>query len=318
LKQMRIIRLGSPSDALLCNITFNLNSIQSEFIFQYNDSIKYPDNLDTSNPVPITILEEIILDYIRKRYPGEYPIAVCDCPLEENVLTSADENSTLITTYNAEQRFYGISILKAILFALIDPLLSSLGIVTQSHYENQACPADYWADNPKSFKKSIDKCDFCPDCLSVIDKDANTGKISIAQLASLYRILDFIADRRICFIIMPFNKIFDDLYNSYLKPTLCSFGWNCIRADEIYEPKEIINIIYQQIHRAHLIIADLTGRNSNVFYELGYAHAIGKNTILLSQDIDDVPFDLRHRQIIKYHQNNVSFKELISSLTKYI
>jgi hypothetical protein len=58
--------------------------------------------------------------------------------------------------------------------------------------------------------------------------------------------------------------------------------------------------IWSAIHAARIVVADCTGRNPNVFYEIGLAHAIGRYTILISQSIDDVPFDLRHLRIILY------------------
>jgi hypothetical protein len=58
--------------------------------------------------------------------------------------------------------------------------------------------------------------------------------------------------------------------------------------------------IFNQISKADVLIADMTGRNPNVFYEVGYAHALGKIVILVTQNADDIPFDLKHRQHIIY------------------
>ena len=64
---------------------------------------------------------------------------------------------------------------------------------------------------------------------------------------------------------------------------------------------EMLDKIYSEIesHRT-FIIADLSNRNSNVFYELGYAHAIGKLCILITQYAENIPFDLKHRRHIVY------------------
>jgi len=77
-------------------------------------------------------------------------------------------------------------------------------------------------------------------------------------------------------------------------------------------------LIWEQVLRADLIIADLTGRNPNVFYELGYAHALHKNSILITQSIEDVPFDLRHRQMIRYAATPKGYQALKESLKNYI
>jgi nucleoside 2-deoxyribosyltransferase len=105
---------------------------------------------------------------------------------------------------------------------------------------------------------------------------------------------------------------------NHIKPTLVNNGWECGRADEIYEAREIMNIIWEQIIRSDLIIAEITGRNVNVFYELGYAHALGKNTVLITQEIKDVPFDLRHRQLVEYSDTPEGRQKLSTSLTRYL
>ena len=58
--------------------------------------------------------------------------------------------------------------------------------------------------------------------------------------------------------------------------------------------------IFNQISKADVLVADMTGKNPNVFYEVGYAHALGKLVLLLTQDSADIPFDLRHRPHIVY------------------
>ena len=62
----------------------------------------------------------------------------------------------------------------------------------------------------------------------------------------------------------------------------------------------IVEDIWESINRARILIADLTGKNPNVFYEVGIAHTVGKEVILTTQNIDDVPFDLRHLRHIQY------------------
>jgi hypothetical protein len=57
------------------------------------------------------------------------------------------------------------------------------------------------------------------------------------------------------------------------------------------------------IDKSHVVICDLTGRNANVFYEVGIAHTLGRETILITQNADDIPFDLRHLRFIHYLNN---------------
>lgn len=112
----------------------------------------------------------------------------------------------------------------------------------------------------------------------------------------------FFLEEKSCFVLMPFNNEFNlqEIYQDSVKKVIESLGFTCKRADDIYETKPIVETIWEQINKSKFIIADLTNKNANVFYELGVAHTVGKEVILLSQNIDDVPFDLRHLKIILY------------------
>ena len=72
------------------------------------------------------------------------------------------------------------------------------------------------------------------------------------------------------------------------------------RADEIFGTDPIIDDIWEAINSAALIVADVTGRNPNVMYEIGMAHTVGKPVLIVTQAIEDVPFDLRHYRCITY------------------
>jgi len=105
---------------------------------------------------------------------------------------------------------------------------------------------------------------------------------------------------RSVFVIMPFAVAFDDVYELGIKASVETLGWECRRADEVIHNRDIMCQVCQGIRQARLVVADLTGRNANVFYELGVAHALEKDVILLAQDVGDVPFDLRPMNIIQY------------------
>ena len=60
----------------------------------------------------------------------------------------------------------------------------------------------------------------------------------------------------------------------------------------------MLDRIYNQIAKSDVIISDMTGKNPNVFYETGYAHALGKRVLMLTQSVHDIPFDLKHFQHI--------------------
>jgi hypothetical protein len=125
-------------------------------------------------------------------------------------------------------------------------------------------------------------------------------------------------NEKLCFIIMPFTDKLNPIYESIIKPVIKDLKLEYLRADEIFTSKPIVEDIWDNVKKARFLIADLTDRNPNVFYELGLAHALNKEVILLTQDINDVPFDLRHFRIIVYQDSISGADKLKSTLKDFI
>jgi len=119
---------------------------------------------------------------------------------------------------------------------------------------------------------------------------------------------------------MPFAEEFEDVYQFLISEGLESAGYTVKRADDIKSQNNIIGDIVKGIITSDLIIADLTGANPNVYYELGIAHALNKKVILITQEIGDLPFDLRSYRVIGYSVHfakmNQAKKELSELATK--
>lgn len=107
-----------------------------------------------------------------------------------------------------------------------------------------------------------------------------------------------------CFVIMPFGSPFDRYFKNIYVPAIEEAGLRAIRADSIFMPSAIMPDIWRLLNDAKVLVADLTGRNPNVFYELGLAHAIQKPVILITSNLDDVPFDLRGLRVLGYNKEN--------------
>ncbi len=108
------------------------------------------------------------------------------------------------------------------------------------------------------------------------------------------------------FVLMPFSDEFRDTYQLGIKDPLSQLNIRAERVDEqAFHEETILQRIYNQIDAADLIIADMTGRNPNVFYETGYAHAKGKPCVLLTESAEDIPFDLKHHRHIIYKSTAV-------------
>jgi len=112
--------------------------------------------------------------------------------------------------------------------------------------------------------------------------------------------LKFIQRENHCFYLCPFSEPFSTVYNDHIVKALKSLDCTVERADEIFGTQPIIEDIWEAINSASLIIADVTGRNPNVMYEIGMAHTVGKPVVIITQNIDDVPFDLKHYRCIVY------------------
>jgi hypothetical protein len=105
------------------------------------------------------------------------------------------------------------------------------------------------------------------------------------------------------FVLSPFGAPFDSYYDKIIKPAIEEGGHKALRADEIYGHRYIITDIWQSIQEAKIVVAEMTSKNANVLYEVGLCHAIGKPVVIVTQTIDDVPFDLRPLRCIVYPTN---------------
>lgn len=110
----------------------------------------------------------------------------------------------------------------------------------------------------------------------------------------------FTSSSNLCFVMMPFTEDTDWVYREFIKPVAEQFGLSVVRADNIYAPGSITEQIRVAIQQSRLCIADVTGKNPNVLYEVGIAHTLGKPTLLLTRDVADAPFDLRSLRLIVY------------------
>lgn len=109
--------------------------------------------------------------------------------------------------------------------------------------------------------------------------------------------------------MMPFSPDFDPVYTA-LKETAKSLSLNCRRASDIWEDPAVMQDVVSLIDRSSAVICDCTGRNPNVFYEIGIAHTLGREVILITQNESDIPFDLRHLRYVKYLNNSMGLEQL--------
>jgi len=125
------------------------------------------------------------------------------------------------------------------------------------------------------------------------------------------------APKPFAFVLMPFSAEFDDTYELAIKPACELAGAYAERVDKQIFVGSILERVFNQISKADLIIADMSERNPNVFYEVGYAHALGKTTILLTNQTDDIPFDLKHYPHIVYNNRLADLKRELETQVQW-
>jgi hypothetical protein len=111
------------------------------------------------------------------------------------------------------------------------------------------------------------------------------------------------------FVVMQFSD-FEELYSDVIKPVTESFGLKAYRADEVFGPTIIMEDVIRGIEGSQIVIAEITPPNENVFYEVGYAHALKKPTILLAEKSKKLPFDLSGRRCI-FYENSIGGKQRV-------
>jgi hypothetical protein len=120
------------------------------------------------------------------------------------------------------------------------------------------------------------------------------------------------------FVLMPFSVDLKEVYEDHIKNVATNLDLSIARADDFFGTSAVMQDVWTAICKSRLIIADCTGRNPNVFYEIGLAHTVGKPVILITQNKDDVPFDLRHIRYIPYQYTPHDMKKFEVDLGKTI
>lgn len=122
------------------------------------------------------------------------------------------------------------------------------------------------------------------------------------------------------FVIMPFSEPFDTLYREVIRPVAEALNFEIVRVDELVGPGIIIDDIQRQISQSNAVVAEISSRNPNVFYELGYAHALEKPAVLLArrEASGEVPFDIRGYRAIFYDDTIGGKKAVERSLRRHL
>jgi hypothetical protein len=147
-------------------------------------------------------------------------------------------------------------------------------------------------------------------------KDADLFRILLRNQTSLwpspkvFQLGNEGIDPSLVSVMMPFDAKFHEVYIT-LQGVAKTLNLKCLRVDDMWKHDAIMQDIVSLISRSAVVVCDCSGRNPNVFYEAGIAHTLGKDVILITQNDEDIPFDLRHLRYIKYLNNSEGRKELV-------
>lgn len=120
------------------------------------------------------------------------------------------------------------------------------------------------------------------------------------------------------FVVMQFSSPYNELYEDVIKTVCTDLNLQVIRADETYGPGLIIADIVKQLEESKIIIAEISSNNPNVFYEVGYAHALNKPTILIAERNIKLPFDVSPFRTLFYENTIPGKKKIEEGLRKHI
>ena len=120
------------------------------------------------------------------------------------------------------------------------------------------------------------------------------------------------------FVLMPFKTELQNVYTRHIKKLGDELGLVVRRADQDYSAAPFMGKVWSRICGARLVIADCTERNPNVFYEIGIAHTVGKQVVLLTRSEGDIPSDIKHFDYIPYIYDPEGVQVLVEKLRTFI
>ena len=126
------------------------------------------------------------------------------------------------------------------------------------------------------------------------------------------------AQRLDIFVLMPFAPELRPVFDDHIRKTALQLNLTSRRADDLRGSRDIMQDIWENICNCRLVIADCTGRNPNVFYEIGIAHCVGTPVLLLTQRPDDIPFDLKSIRYLCYEYTPRGMADFESALAASI
>jgi hypothetical protein len=142
------------------------------------------------------------------------------------------------------------------------------------------------------------------------------GAADMSKLGLVFKLRDFVVAKDSCLYLGPFGGPFNTIYRDCVVPALESADISVTRAGEIFSTDVTVEEVLKGIVCSSFVVADVSGRNPNVMYEIGMANAVGRLVLVISQSVDDIPFDLRYRRTVIYEPTPGGCRKLEEDLAR--
>ena len=194
-------------------------------------------------------------------------------------------------------------------------------LVAAGQLENLACGRDYLVE----MKVSGQQVTMLVDGIAVLDhvlpqplEGRQLGLIAAGDQEIVFS--DFKASplKPKAFVVMQFAEPYDTFYREVIQKQASDAGFEVFRIDEKPGPGVIFQDIQTEIEQSAVVIAEITPANPNVYYEVGYAHALAKPTILLAKRGAELPFDIRSFRVVFYNDTIGGKTEVEQSLHSHL
>jgi hypothetical protein len=234
---------------------------------------------------------------VRLRHPilafvlsDEVPVPASSIEVEPRLRTQLEQFKNEVIRASIVERIETVDGFRAALAAALFRLLRTAP--TREPSESPRARLEACQRESEQYRKVID------------DLTAKLRRVVPAE--PIWRGRTFRLDELLCFALLPFQERFFEVYESAVAPAARDLGLRALHAGEIFGNREVVEDIWDSICAARVVVVDVTGRNPNVFYELGICHTLGKECIVITQDKADVPFDIRHRRFVEYRSDGLT------------
>jgi hypothetical protein len=206
MRSILLIPIEFPRIAVLENLATSLNACQQDFRFHVH---RKPVKMRKAQRTGVFSVEVLKQKAFQCAQDGEYPVIISECKIEKFSFFRFEDTFSIISTRMWPKNLREHPVRQYLTYALIDALMS-LYVNLDVHDPIKGCIADN-VQTVEDIKLGIKQSDYCSKCKSEISRSVGY-KFSMHDQTSIYRILDQLAGRRNCFVLMPFDKTFNPVY----------------------------------------------------------------------------------------------------------